>query len=242
MEDRTEQSLRRALESLRIKELPRQYKDGMGFWIRALVKVRKSDNRCYYMAAERNGWGVMRYIKDFGPVMRVMAVVGVYPYMYLDEARYGLRYSGEESMRKRLAGFFRAHYGKLADGAGYDTKAGGALLADGERLAKRAEACPSGELASLDRERMAMLQRQDWNRPLGEYATREVLDAKSNSVIETAAGKIMAAALGGTLSVPAAAAQPIKEESPAPAPAPAPAPGPAPKPAPRKRGRPRKGA
>lgn len=199
------------LEHLRIKELPKQYEEGSGFWLRAVVKVRKADNRNYYAIAERNGWGVMRYVKDCGPMMRIIALVGVYPFMYLNEKRYAIRNEGESDKRKRLSDFFRAHYAQLSAEAGTDTGAGGRYSAEGERLAALAMECPAAELVSLDRERMAIRQKQEWGRASSEYATREALDAESRAIIGTVSDKITAAVRGGTLSVPIAASVPAAE-------------------------------
>lgn len=80
-----EESLRKALLEAAVSSLPKQHKDGDGFWVEAVVLVSKRNLDESYVIARRNGHGVLNIICDCGRTSPVMAVKNVYPYMYLED-------------------------------------------------------------------------------------------------------------------------------------------------------------
>ena len=104
--DIKEQSLKLALEATACRELPRVYKDGSGFWIKAIVLVRKRNQTQSYALAERGADGVIRYVKDFGLMSQIEGLVSVHPYVYFDEERFMCPYKSAEAQRRSLLSFF----------------------------------------------------------------------------------------------------------------------------------------
>lgn len=87
----TEESLRRALESLGLTQmgLPKMWRGEQdGFWIKALALVRKQNGDQSYCAVERDADGRIGYRMDFGRMSPILERVRLYPYVYLDEGRY----------------------------------------------------------------------------------------------------------------------------------------------------------
>lgn len=104
--DIKEQSLKLALEATACRELPKVYKDGSGFWIKAIVLVRKRNQTQSYALAERRADGVIRYVKDFGLMSQIEGLVSVHPYVYFDEERFMCPYKSMEAQRRSLLSFF----------------------------------------------------------------------------------------------------------------------------------------
>ena len=104
--DIKEQSLKLALEATACRELPKAYKDGSGFWIKAIVLVRKRNQTQSYALAERRADGVIRYVKDFGLMSQIEGLVSVHPYVYFDEERFMHPYKSAEARRRLLLSFF----------------------------------------------------------------------------------------------------------------------------------------
>lgn len=104
--DIKEQSLKLALEATACRELPKAYKDGAGFWIKAIVLVRKRNQTQSYALAERGTDGVIRYKKDFGLMSQIEGLVSVHPYVYFDEERFMHPYKSVEAQRRSLLSFF----------------------------------------------------------------------------------------------------------------------------------------
>lgn len=87
----TEDSLRRALVELGLTQtgLPKMWRGEQdGFWIKAVALVRKLNGDRSYYAVERMADGRIVYRTDFGRMSPVMELVRVFPYVFLDEARY----------------------------------------------------------------------------------------------------------------------------------------------------------
>ena len=78
--DIKEQSLRLALSAAACRELPKAYRDGSGFWIKAIVLVRKRNMTQSYALAERGADGVIRYVKDFGLMSQIEGLVSAMEY------------------------------------------------------------------------------------------------------------------------------------------------------------------
>ncbi len=106
--DIKEQSLKSALEATACRELPKAYKEGMGFWIKAIVLVRKRNLTQSYALAERRADGVIRYTKDFGMMSQIAGIVSIHPYIYFDEKRFMPVYRNDEAQRRSLVSFFGA--------------------------------------------------------------------------------------------------------------------------------------
>lgn len=108
-----EESLRKALSAVGLSELPKIYKDGMGYWFRAIGVVKKLGGATNYALLERDGYGLISVKKDFGymiPIFRSddkdasddekQGLVAVYPYAYLDEQRYCANINDDELVRE----------------------------------------------------------------------------------------------------------------------------------------------
>lgn len=104
--DIKEQSLKSALEATACRELPKAYKEGMGFWIKAIVLVRKRNLTQSYALAERRADGVIRYTKDFGLMSQIVGIVSIHPYIYFDEKRFMHVYKSVDAQRRSLSSFF----------------------------------------------------------------------------------------------------------------------------------------
>lgn len=106
MMDIKEESLRRALDATACRELPPPYREGAGFWVKAIVLVRKRNNTQSYALAERRADGLIRYTRDFGLMSQIAGLVSVHPYMYYDEERYRLHTQSREGKLRALASYF----------------------------------------------------------------------------------------------------------------------------------------
>lgn len=86
-----EKSLQDAMEAvgLQSRGLPHRYQEGKDpFWIRALVLVQKRNLEECYCLYQQNADKYMSLVQDFGTASPIMSIKGIYPYMYLDEARF----------------------------------------------------------------------------------------------------------------------------------------------------------
>lgn len=90
-------SLEKALSEASLTKLPgRLDADGVvskrakkeKIWIKAVVLVKKEDRTESYGLAMRRGDGFVQVVQDFGTLSRIMGIVGVYPYLYLDADRF----------------------------------------------------------------------------------------------------------------------------------------------------------
>lgn len=97
-------SLRSALQDAGLRELPVQW-SGDGFWVRAVILVRKRNFTESYALAVRCGDGAIRVVRDYGKSSQIYALIGVYPYEYLDERSY-MEYSGRDSECAALGDYF----------------------------------------------------------------------------------------------------------------------------------------
>lgn len=82
-----EKSLRAALDGASLGALPPPWQ-GDGFWVRAIVLVRKRNFTESYAMAVRTGDGAIRIMRDYGLPSQIFALLGIYPYEYLDERAY----------------------------------------------------------------------------------------------------------------------------------------------------------
>lgn len=84
-----EQSLKDALNEIKLDELPKQFKESSGdFWLKAVVLVKKQDTTLSYALAERNSEGLISYKKDFGTMSPIAGLISVHPYVVLDKERF----------------------------------------------------------------------------------------------------------------------------------------------------------
>lgn len=104
-----EKSLAAALDAVRLKDLPAPLSGSDGYWIEALVLVRKRDMSESYCLARRGGNGLIRYVRDFGTLSPIVAdnkergiygLLRIYPCEFLDE-RYMPK--SERAVRSLLA-------------------------------------------------------------------------------------------------------------------------------------------
>lgn len=84
-----EQSLKDALNEIKLDELPKQFKESGGeFWLKAVVLVKKQDTTLSYALAERNAEGRIDYTKDFGTMSPIAGLISIHPYVLLDRERF----------------------------------------------------------------------------------------------------------------------------------------------------------
>lgn len=110
MADIKSESLTKALGAACCRDLPTQYREceGKGFWMKAIVLVRKANMSECYMLAGRKGDGRLVFERDFGLVSPIVATLGIYPYKYFDEGGYGLL----DCSRERKVAYLVAHFGE----------------------------------------------------------------------------------------------------------------------------------
>lgn len=87
----TEESLNKALVELGLAQLglPKEWNgESDGFWIRAIALVRKTNGDRSYYDIERDANGKISYKKDFGRMSPIAGLIRIYPYQYIDEARF----------------------------------------------------------------------------------------------------------------------------------------------------------
>lgn len=83
-----DKTLIEALNAAVLRELPKQYKEGSGFWIEAILLVRKRNLQECYILARRDCYGATSITCDFDGTSSVMSIIGCYPYTYLDYMGY----------------------------------------------------------------------------------------------------------------------------------------------------------
>lgn len=101
-----ERTLARALDAAGQRYLPAQRMDGdERYWTKAIVRVRKIGGSECYVVAHRGGDGVVRYVRDFGLMRPIAAVLNIHPYQWVDYDADGW-HDDVEVLRERLLGFF----------------------------------------------------------------------------------------------------------------------------------------
>ena len=86
MESLSEQiSLTDALSEARLPELPKEWENKSIHWASAIVRVRKNNLRINYALAENDGEDNPLVVKDFGSSAKIVEVLGIYPYNYLND-------------------------------------------------------------------------------------------------------------------------------------------------------------
>lgn len=96
---RKEETLHAALQEVGLlsRGIPRRYREKEdGFWVQAIVLVRKRNLEECYCLYQRDGRGIMHLIRDFGTASPIISVKSIHPYMYLDEWRFNPCKSPEE--------------------------------------------------------------------------------------------------------------------------------------------------
>lgn len=78
-----EQTLSEALSFARVPELPEDVSKTTGTWTKAIVLVKKANNRQNYAIAHNDGSGGARIVKDFGPTYKIVDVLGIFPYSFV---------------------------------------------------------------------------------------------------------------------------------------------------------------
>lgn len=100
-----EKSLKQALTSVRVPELPKQYREGDGeYWLEAIVLVCKRDGSLSYAVAKRGVDGVIRYISDYGNMSQIKGLISIHPYTYLNNYKY-IQSGSAEQKRAALIQF-----------------------------------------------------------------------------------------------------------------------------------------
>lgn len=146
-------SLRRALDAVHLRELPPLYNERYGFWLRALVLMKRAGGVSGWCVCERDARGVMRMVRDFGePPLPTVGVERIHPYEYLDEVSYKVLYADEGDCRKKLRAFYLEREVGLGAGKGEDARK--KLRMETEGRIKLCEGGSVEDLAWMDRERM----------------------------------------------------------------------------------------
>lgn len=99
-----EQSLKDALNAACLQDLPKQCRsdnDDDGFWLKAVVLVKKRDFTQSYCLAERKADGKILYKRDFGTISPIIGLISIHPYIYLDTQM--LPYDTIDNKRDALA-------------------------------------------------------------------------------------------------------------------------------------------
>lgn len=81
-----EQSLSNALSYARVPELPQSVDQQEGVWTKAIILVKKYNNRQNYAVAHNDGNGNPLIVADFGPSCGIKEIVGIYPYSFVTKA------------------------------------------------------------------------------------------------------------------------------------------------------------
>lgn len=176
-----EKSLRLALGYAGLRDLPPQYKEGDGWWVKALLLVRKRGLSESWCIAERDVRGVVRIIKDFGLVYQVVGILSVHPYEYLDYGTFGAEYKDAAEEREALIRFYRSRMGGQLLGLSEGDDAYKRAAAFGEGRIKSVQSCSEEELAVYDRERIRILMRE--NPPSSPYGMRPGAVASSSGTL-----------------------------------------------------------
>lgn len=77
-----EQTLSAALTYARVPELPEQLSEKHEAWTKAIVLIKKTNNRTNYAIAHNNGSGDPIVVKDFGPACAIKEVLSIYPFSF----------------------------------------------------------------------------------------------------------------------------------------------------------------
>lgn len=77
-----EQTLSDALTYARVPELPEKLSEKHETWTKAIVLVKKVNNRTNYALAHNNGSGTPIVVKDFGASCAIREILEVYPYSF----------------------------------------------------------------------------------------------------------------------------------------------------------------
>lgn len=94
-----EQSLKDALNFLKLDELPKQYREADAEqWLEAVVLVRKKDTSLSYAIAKRNADGRISYTHDFGHMSPIAGLVSVHPYLSAEPQGFVIN---ESDLQKR---------------------------------------------------------------------------------------------------------------------------------------------
>lgn len=100
-----EKSLKQALTSARVPELPKQYREGDGeYWLEAIVLVSKRDGTLSYAVAKREMDGAIKYISDYGNMSQIKGLISIHPYTYLNNYKY-IQSGSAEQKRAALTQF-----------------------------------------------------------------------------------------------------------------------------------------
>lgn len=75
-------SLSQALSYAKVDELPAKAEPGANDWLKAVVLVRKANNRENYAIASNDGMGNPQITTDFGAPMVIREVLSVHPYVF----------------------------------------------------------------------------------------------------------------------------------------------------------------
>lgn len=96
-------SLKRALTTKRLSELPKQFREDSGeYWLESIILTRKRDGTQSYAVGKRKADGKITYIADFGSMSPIAALLSVHPYLYLNKKRY-MPYKTMKQKRHALA-------------------------------------------------------------------------------------------------------------------------------------------
>ena len=88
MEYIKDKTQRLAMKAACITEMPKRITaDDNRFWLKALVLVRRYSGQHSFALAERGATGVIDIVQDFDSLTRIEGIVGIYPYLFLDEGR-----------------------------------------------------------------------------------------------------------------------------------------------------------
>lgn len=94
-----ERTLRDALDYSCCRDLPKVLSDVVsGYWIEAIVLVKKRNGDATYAIAKRGGDGIIHYVKDFGRMSGINGLVSIHPYLFLDESLLGYTHKEIEAM------------------------------------------------------------------------------------------------------------------------------------------------
>lgn len=105
MQDIKENSLRKALNWAVLKTLPKQYKEGSGFWIEGIALVQKRNLTQNYVIARRDGTGATSIVADFGEMSPVIGITSIHPYLYLEDHGI-LDIKDEKEKKKTVRGLY----------------------------------------------------------------------------------------------------------------------------------------
>lgn len=74
-----QETLIEMLNLAKVKDLPKEYKEGDDIWIMAIARVVKCDNSINYVMVVNNGDNKPSIIKDLGKSATVKRFLGIYP-------------------------------------------------------------------------------------------------------------------------------------------------------------------